>query len=223
MKQSSIQRLAALIAVFCCSMSAVNAGDPKFDQALNTYLKNDYAKALPLFQELAKTQPENVEAHHYLALCYQNLDKDKEAATEYEYVVAHTKNAALKEIIEERLARTKRRLAKTAALPEAAAPEVQKHDPVKKVIWFSTNWCSTCKHFAPSWEKGKEKFQGSISFEHLNAEDPANSKEVNLYRPKAYPTLVYLDAKNNVIQKYADAPEAADFIKHLQELGAAKN
>lgn len=223
MKQSSIQNLAVWITAFCCATSAVGAADPKYDQALAVYLKNDYTKALSMFQELAKTEPNNEEVHHYLALCYQQLDKDKDAAAEYEWVMAHSKNEALKEIIGERLARTKRRLAHSAAAPEAKPAELQKHEPVRKVIWFSTNWCSTCKRFAPSWEKGKAKFQDRISFEHLNAEDPACIKEVEKYRPKAYPTLVYLDGKNQVIQKYADAPDADAFIKHLQELGAAKN
>jgi thioredoxin-like negative regulator of GroEL len=220
MKKSVKNQLAFLVSGLLVGASACAAADSNYDKAVATYLGNDYKKALPMFQAVSKSDPKNAKVHYYLALCHQGLDDDKNAAAEYQLALDNNKDSSFKEIIDERLARTKRRLAHAKAADEAPAPEAKKHDPVHKVIWFSTNWCSTCKRFEPSWEKGKTAFKGKLDFQHLNAEDPANWKVVEKYRPKAYPTLVFLDSKDKVIQNYADAPEADAFIKHLKELGA---
>ena len=220
MKNSIGFRFACFVSVLLLGSTAAISAANNYDQAVATYLHNDYKKALPSFQALSKNDPKNAKVHYYLALCYQQLDDDKNAAAEYQLALDNNKDTAFKEIIDERLSRTKRRLSHAGSKAEAPAPEIKKHDPVHKVIWFSTNWCSTCKKFEPSWEKGKTAFAGKLEFEHLNAEDPSNWKTVEKYRPKAYPTLVYLDAKNKVIQNFADAPAPDDFIKYLKELGA---
>ena len=221
MNKSSILALSALTILISGAANGANSSTSKFDQAVAVYLTNDYAKALPLFQALEKTEAKNANVHYYIALCGQQLDNDKLAAEEYKSALAKSKDPAFKEIIQERLARTERRLGKLKAQAEASPPPLQKHDAVKKIIWFSTNWCSTCKRFEPAWEMGKTKFAGKLNFVHLNAEDPANWKIVEKYRPKAYPTLVFLDGKDNVIRNYADAPEGKVFVAQLEEMGAS--
>ncbi len=195
-----------------------------YQHGVNAYLKDDYKSALPHFTEAAKTDAKNPKVHYYLALCYQQMDDDKNAAAEYELALANSKDAAFKEIVAERLLRTKRRLGTAPKLSsEESAPQVAKHEPVQKVIWFSTNWCSHCKKFKTAWEAAKTKFNNKLTFEHLNAEDPSAWKSVETYKPKAYPTLVYLDKKNKVIENFASAPSSDEFIKHLQDLGAKVN
>lgn len=201
---------------------AANASSADYDKAVATYLEDKYEQAKGMFESLSKTEPKNDKVHYYLALCYQQLDNDKDAAEQYRLSLKQTKDPAFKEIIQERLRRTERRLSHGKAAPEQLTPVLKKHQPLAKVIWFSTNWCGTCKRFEPSWDAATKKFDGKITFSHLNAEDPANYKEVEKYRPKAYPTLVYLDGKNKVIENNADAPKPANFEKHLQDLSAGK-
>ena len=202
---------------------AGNAAKASFDKGVENYLQDKYQDALTKFEEAVKTDTKNPKLHYYLALCHQALDNDKKAAEEYALALEHSTDAAFKEIVTERLARTKRRLDKTKAPAEAEKPALaEKHDPVKKVIWFSTNWCSHCKKFKTAWEAAESKYGKELKFEHLNAEDPSAWKQVQVYRPKAYPTLVYLDSKDKVIENHADAPSTDDFIKHLQSLGASK-
>lgn len=225
-----LQKLGAIIVaastllIPASPLPAFSAGQSPYDQAVNSYLKEDYKDALERFKSLAKTEANNEKVHYYLALCHQQLDDDKAAVQEYEWVLSHSKDKAFKEIIEERLLRTKRRLGLAKASKEEEKPaQLAKHEPVKKVIWFSTNWCSHCKKFAGSWEAGKKKFSKTIDFEHYNAEAPSDFKMVQKYKPKAYPTLVYLDGQNKVLENFADAPEADKFIQHLKELGAKEN
>lgn len=205
------------------SAPAYPAAKTDFDKGVEFYLKDNYKDALASFQLAAKTAAKrDPKLHYYLALCHQALDDDTKAAAEYTLAVEQSDDPAFKEIVNERLARTKRRLTKATPPAEEKVEIAAKHDPVKKVIWFSTNWCSHCKKFKTAWEAGKEKYGKDLSFEHLNAEDPAAWKQVQTYKPKAYPTLVYLDGKNKVIENHADAPSTDDFIKHLQSLGAPK-
>lgn len=235
--KNSVAGPAVMLIILLSSITGAGAETPQYKQAVSTYLQNNYTKALPMFQALCKSEPKNSNYHYYMALCYQQVDNDSRAAAEYELALSNSNDAAFKEIIQERLDRTKRRLAKAnakAVVPAStastgaatAAPNPpgssaeKKHGPVRKVIWFSTNWCSSCKKFNSSWETGKVKYGKRLSFDHQNAEDPSNWKSVQLYRPKAYPTLVFLDGENNVIRNYADAPAADAFVKELKELGA---
>ena len=223
MKKYTILLFLGFLAAVVIGTAGVNAASSKYDQAVSVYLQDNYAGALPLFEALSKTDPKNAKVHYYLALCHQQLENDKKAASEYEQALSLSKDNAFNEIIKERLARTKRRLAKShAGKEEPPPPPAKVHAPLRKIIWFSTNWCSTCKKFNTSWEQAKTKFQGQLSFEHLNAEDPLNWQAVKKYRPKAYPTLVFLDGKNNVISNYADAPGPEDFIKCLKAMRDGK-
>lgn len=221
MKRICVVLVSIGFSLMCKPTFAAGGETSAYQQGVNAYLKDDYKAALPHFKDAEKADSKNPKVHYYLALCYQQTDDDKNAAAEYELALSNSKDAAFKEIVAERLLRTKRRLGTAPkATSEESAPKLAKHQPVQKVIWFSTNWCSHCKKFSSAWEDAKTKFNGKLSFEHLNAEDPSAWKEVQVYRPKAYPTLVYLDAKNKIIENFAAAPSSEEFIKHLEDLGA---
>lgn len=222
MHRLSHQSIAAAIAFVLGSGAIAGPDTSAFDRAVSSYLHGNYDAALPLFQALGKSCPDNDSVHYYLALCYQQLRDYHKAIDEYTWVAEHTKNPSRKEIVEERLRRAQARIGQAARPQLSRAPIAANHAAVRKIIWFSTNWCSTCKRFASAWEAGKSRYQGSIIFEHLNAEDPAAWKLVEKYRPKAYPTLVYLDATDRIIENGASAPSCDEFINHIQELGGKK-
>ncbi|MBX9569978.1 MAG: tetratricopeptide repeat protein [Candidatus Obscuribacterales bacterium] len=219
-------KLNKALTFFACSLalsslsSVFAAVDAKFSQAVSTYLREDYAKALSLFQALAKADPNDGKLHYYMAICHIRLkDKDK-GVQEYNWILKNSKDEALKEIVTARLLKIRPDLASKLKVKESEL--AAKHGPLREVILFSTTWCPTCKEFEPTWERAKLKMGRKIKFVHLNAEDASAWKEVELYRPKAYPTIVYLDADRKVIENHADAPTAAVFMNHLKALAASK-
>ncbi len=202
------------------SQLVASASDAEFNAAVGLYLKNNFDEALPKFQAMEKSEPKNENIRYYEALCYQRIGEKGKAADEYSWILKNSKNAAFKEIIRERIKRVSPSFSEKGSEPAVA--EKLSQGPVRKVIFFSTNWCSVCRAFDPTWVNTSQTFKGRIKFEHLNAEDPANKALVDRYRPKAYPTLVYLDAKDNVMENGASAPMGESFAKHLKDLGAEK-
>jgi thiol-disulfide isomerase/thioredoxin len=222
MKKFFWWQVVVLSAAILCPCRAQGDSSSPFDQAVSTYLQSNYKGALQRFQALAKSDPKDARVHYYLALCYQKQRSDKEAVQEYQQALACNKDAAFEEIIKERLARIRKRMSHTISEEEPIPAPASKHAPLRKVIMFTTNWCPACKGFEPTWEAAKKKYLAHLAFEHYNAEDPAAWKIVQQYRPKAYPTFVFLDGSQKVIQKYADAPKQDVFMKQLQDLGAEK-
>lgn len=214
-------KMAVAITLLSCASGAFAAADPQFNKAVSIYLREDFAQALPLFKALLKKEPDNSMLHYYLALCYVRTGEKDLGVEEYRWIIKNTKDQALREIVQARLLRIRPDLASEVNFKDSTALS-KEAGPVSKVILFSTTWCPTCRAFEPAWQKAKLKYGRDIKFLHLNAEDAANWKEVSLYRPKAYPTLVYLDSKDKVIENRPDAPSGPVFIAHLQSLGAAK-
>lgn len=208
-------------ALFLSSSNAVfAASNPKFSQAVSAYLREDYSKALSLFQALAKSDPDDSKVHYYLAICHIRLHQKEKGVEQYNWILKNSKDEALKEIVTSRLLKIRPDLASTLKVKEAAV--AVEHGPVRKVILFSTSWCPTCKEFEPTWDRVRVKLGSKVKFAHYNAEDAAAWKEVELYKPKAYPTLVYLDGQGKVIESHADAPTTAQFMSKLKQYGAGK-
>lgn len=218
----SVAQIAFIAVLACCTVTtSFAAADPGFNRAVSTYLRDDYEQALPLFRGIVKNDPNNAMAHYYLALCHIRLGDKDNGAKEYLWVIDNTKDAALKEIVQARLLRIRPELASKINYKPTVKTAV-KPGPVSQVIFFSTSWCPTCRSFEPTWEKARVKFAKKIKFEHLNAEDAGNWTSVAKYLPKAYPTLVYLDASGNVIENGPGAPVGPAFASHLMQLGAKK-
>ncbi len=208
-----------LCSVFCAQAQC--ATTDHFKEAVSTYLADDYEKALSKFQTLKKSDPENARVHYYLALCQLRLGQREKAVEEYEWVIQHTNDPALKEIVQGRLLKIRPDLA--TDLKFQPTNSVSKAPgAVREVIFFSTNWCPSCKSFASTWTDAERRFKGKVKFSHLNAEDAANWKEVARYRPRAYPTIVYLDGKGNVIENGPGAPGGLTFQEHIKTLGAER-
>lgn len=204
---------------FLLPLAAFAAVSPaEFNKAVSIYLREDYEGALSKFQAMVKADPNNAQVHYYVALCNIRTGNRDAGATEYQWILKNSKDEALKEIVTARLLRLRPDLASQLKVKDAQVDA--KPGPVKKVIFFSTTWCPTCKEFEKTWDKARVKLGSKVKFAHLNAEDAANWKEVELYRPKAYPTLVYLDEKNHVIENNAGAPVGQQFSNHLLSLGA---
>lgn len=208
----------AVISGLSIGGAAYGAQGGGMDAAVKLYLGGNYDDALLQFKSLEKADPTNAKVHYYTALCLLRTEKEKDALEEYKLALKNCKDKDFEDILKARLARLESHFGKSAPLlsPELAT---KAHGPVKKVIYFSTNWCPTCKGFTPVWDSVSGQYK-KVSFEHLNAEDPSCWNEVKKYRPKGYPTLVYVDDKGALIKSGPDAPSVEGFKKTLESFGA---
>lgn len=217
-----VQAILSSFLIFCWASVIPVPAAATFDGAARTYLDGDYEKAASLFESLAKAEPKNARIQYYLGLSYMRLKEREKAGNAFEAADSLTNDEALKLIAQTWLFRLDRHRKKISDNYSVARPEVAKeHGPVTKVFWFYTNWCPKCKLFKTSFETAKEKFK-TVRFTSMNAEDPKNWNLVAKYKVKAYPTLVYFDGKDKVIENYAAAPMGNTFEHHLSDLGAKK-
>lgn len=218
------------VIAFCFCLKAV-AANPAFDQAVNSYKSGKYSQALSQFETFSKCNPADVMSHYYMALCYQGMNQFALASQQFQWVARYSPESRLRQMAQVGLnqlsqAGGRRNYTPTGySLVSAKGPaptRVQGAGSVSKVLEFYTTWCGVCKRFEPVFDETKSKFNRSISFEQLDAEDSANEGLVQRYNIKAYPTLVFLDRSGNVLLNKAGAPrDVESFAGQLAQFGAA--
>ena len=194
------------LVVLALTVSSASAAVNVLQQGITDYNHAQYAVGLKKFLIVEKQGPANsiAMAHYYAALCEQNLNQTSEAKAEYEWLLAYG-NPMLKGYAQTGLENLGRRASSRvaasstpAASSHAAAIAAATAAPasslsnggVRKVIEFTTGWCSVCKAVAPIVDESKSRLP-SVQFENLDAEDPQNSSLVSKYDVKAYPTFVF--------------------------------
>ena len=68
---------------------------PAYMAGVHAYRHGDYAHAVQFFKQALAQDAANSNAHYYLALSLDHLGSTQEAASEYAYVISHTKEAKL--------------------------------------------------------------------------------------------------------------------------------
>jgi thiol-disulfide isomerase/thioredoxin len=218
-----------LLSSALCVSSACAAGTALQD-AITDYNHGQYAVGLRKFLALERQASSSTMAHYYAALCEQNLNQTSEAKAEYEWISANG-NATMKSYAQTGIENLNRRSASNrggsvaSAIARATAPSapaaaaLSRDGGVKKVIEFTTSWCSVCKAVAPIVDESKSKLPG-VQFDNLDAEDPQNAALVAKYKVTAYPTFVFLDRSGNTLLSKVGGPRNADgFIRTIQAFG----
>lgn len=85
---------------------------------------------------------------------------------------------------------------------------------IKKVIKFSASWCSPCKQLAPKFKEIVEKYKETTSFKEIDINDVEDVTEK--YNIRTIPTVLFLDAEDNVINKVI-GNKPAEIEKILEE------
>lgn len=85
---------------------------------------------------------------------------------------------------------------------------------IKKVIKFSASWCGPCKQLAPKFKEIVEKYKETISFKEIDINDVEDVTEK--YNIRTIPTVLFLDAEDNVINKVI-GNKPAEIEKILEE------
>ena len=84
---------------------------------------------------------------------------------------------------------------------------------VAKIIDFSATWCGPCRQMIPVIEEISKKYEGIVEIEKIDIDE--NRQMAEKYAVESIPTLVYLDAFGNEIDRsvgYKDAKEVDAYI-----------
>mgnify|MGYP000787084698 FL=1 len=84
------------------------------------------------------------------------------------------------------------------------------------VLDFNATWCGPCRHFAPVFEKVAGQFAESVEFKSIDIDE--NVTLANQFGVQAVPTVVFIDAQGNELNRIVGAPSEQEFIDEVSKL-----
>jgi len=106
-----------------------------------------------------------------------------------------------------------------AAAAVGTAPKVAKKSKVRKILEFCVANDRSCINFEDTFNSTKAQFS-DIQFVKVNMDDGTNASLASKYNVSAYPTLVYLDDKEKVLDNAMGAPMGDAFADKIKSFNA---
>ena len=94
-----------------------------------------------------------------------------------------------------------------------AQTETPAKPSVAKVLDFSATWCGPCRQLAPTIETLEKEYAGKVAIEKIDVDQ--NSELASKYSIEAIPTLVYLDALGQEIERTTGIVSETDIRRIL--------
>ena len=94
-----------------------------------------------------------------------------------------------------------------------AQTETPAKPSVAKVLDFSATWSGPCRQLAPTIETLEKEYAGKVAFEKIDVDQ--NSELASKYGIEAIPTLVYLDALGQEIERTTGIVSETDIRRIL--------
>jgi hypothetical protein len=101
----------------------------------------------------------------------------------------------------------------------ATASKVAKKPKVKKILEFCVANDRSCINFEDTFNSTKAQFN-DIQFVKMSMDDGSNASMAAKYNVTAYPTLIYLDAQDKVLDNAMGAPMGDAFAEKIKSLNA---
>lgn len=181
------------------------------DRAKATYKSGKYTEAASQLEAILKTNPNDDQAHYYLALSYHALNQKSKEQWHMEWVKKNSKDRLL-------LLGANQALGAKASAAASAAKKTETVAAQPTIYDFGAAWCVPCKKFAPIFDRISEKYKGKINFVHIDVDDAKQKQIVDQYKISIVPTLVFADAAGKTVFTHQGVFTDTELVQKADEL-----
>lgn len=227
MRQIVCVTLSLLVTVFTCTKS--QAAVDSMACGKECMKRGQYKRAVSDFQLAVQKSPKSCEGHLLLGQVYCKLKQYRAGKEQLRLAIryghgssnAQKANSDLMKLPQDLVApRTGPETQKLVSMLDLPGEREATGRPT--IIDFYATWCNPCQQLHTVLEKAKAEYGDKITFVRVDVDDAKNQQLVDQYEVSPIPTVVYLNARGEVIAfsiGYTGESNINDEIKKLATAG----